>query len=454
MNNMEENTDILSNNLDFSKSLTLSWSHSSIEPWIKAAKEEIAKKYMQIHPKIKIDIIIRHPKNYEEWLKACLAAHSPPDIVTIDSKEYPIAFEPQNGGLIDLKPYLKTLNPYTGQIWGKEFSPQITTYDKYGYYLSIPYQSRFFKFIYNRKHFREIGQNEFPEDWDSFIALLNRLKLNGYIPFGIGTNDNNSILQSLSSLFMDQIYYSQLPMVDVFIKDGRVQKNEMVRAIDSGILKLDNPEIVKVLDLYKDFSIYWNSDFLSLNNSQVRDMFCNGKISIIMGSSWDIPIYTQYTDLEWDVLPFPILDKDNPLSSLKNTLEIDTTQDSHAVTKASESKNNADYAVDFLMSFSTYNAIIQQGKILGSKTEWKILYDQFIPTGKNLPYITPILFTFGDNEITNEIFLQTILLLDGQVNSKQFVDTLSKNTLNKVSIIKKENNWSSDNNYGQWFESK
>lgn len=445
------------NSLDFSKHIKLSWVHSSIEPGIRKAKEEIAKRYMELHPNIEIETIVRHPKDYYEWVKARLAANIPPDIITVDSSNENTLFDKRNNWFVDLRPYLGKRNPYTGLIWQNEFYPTAAVHERDECYTVVPYQLKVSKFIYNTKHFKEIGLTRTPRTWEEFITVLEKLKNKGYIPFGVDISSSNNTLSVLNSLMMDQIYYSKMSEVDVLEKDGIVEENEMVRAVDMGILDMKNPDTVKMLKLYKEFTKYWNKGFAESSDIDLRDMFIKGKVSIILASSWDTPAYTRSKDLEWGVFPFPVLNKELIPSSIEKVLEPGQIQDEHAVTKAAELRGTKDYAIDFLMTFSSYDSMVLLDEAFGvypvsgsGSDDIDIFggqYAQFSQTGEILPYISPMLYDFNDNTLKDNIYKQTILLFEGQITPEKYVDVLSEQTLGKVEEIKQEKGWNKQNNY-------
>lgn len=439
----------------------LTWAHSAVDSRMKNSKEQIAKRYMKMHPEVEIDIVLRHPKDYNEWIKAKLASNSPIDIISVDSREYRSILDWKKGYVVDLKPFLEKKNPYTERIWKEEFTGQQIFQDRNGYITAVPYQMMVSKFVYNKSHFADAGINDIPLTWQDFTGAMEKLKAKGYIPFGAGINDSNELLMFLNSLFMDQVYYSELARVDVFTKDGRVQENEMARAVDKGILDLKHPDLEKVLAVYKKFKSFWNNDFMRLNNSDIRTRFIDGKVSVILGSSWDIPDYSSNPKLDWGILPFPVLDRESIPSSPGKSLEIAPIQDGHAVTVQCRNNGNMGEAVDFLMSFSTYETFVVQDTAVdegsgGTKSGYTVdrrraMHDQFMPSGESIPYITPILFTFGDSSMMDEIYRSTLLFLDGQLSSGEFVEILSVKARARVLQVMKERKWSGDNNYGEWF---
>lgn len=451
-----------SDSMDFSKPLKITWSHCITDSRIRNVQKIISEKYMTLHPNIKIQIIAKHPLDYYDWLKAKVAAADEPDIVTVDN-----IFDRSMVGLrerwfVNMSTYLEKTNPYTGVKWKYEFMQQ-NSWNRLvagSYYTFIPSLPKTTKFIYNKEHFEKAGIKDTPKTWREFIDILKILNENEYIPFGLGIKDSYEQIFLLCNYITDHIYYPEVNEIDVFYRDGVIQMNEMIRAMEMGLIDPRNAEMITALKLFKKFSDYWSDDYVNTTDYDAKLMFVEGKASIILGSSWELPEYLNKGNLKWSSFSFPVITSDDLPSSNNRAMEPEALKTAYAVSRSAVRRKTADYCADFLMTFTSYEAstvldenfsiyrydenyIPNQSKNSASKKNYEASL-----RGEIMPNATPLLYTFDNRDIQNEVCQELVRYIKDEISEEEFLDIREKNTLIYVNKLKKIYGWSHSNDYG------
>ncbi|HHY24438.1 MAG TPA: extracellular solute-binding protein, partial [Clostridiaceae bacterium] len=323
----------------------------------------------------------------------------------------------------------------------------------------IPSIPKTTKFIYNKEHFEKAGIKDAPRTWKEFMDVLKTLDENGYIPFGLGIKDSYEQIFLLCNYITDHIYYPKVSEIDVSYRDGVIQMNEMIRAMEMELIDPRNAEMVTALKLFRDFSEYWSDDYVNTTDYDAKLMFVEGKASIILGSSWELPEYLNKEELKWDSFSFPIITNDVLPSSNNRAMEPEALKTAYAVSRSAIRRKTADYCADFLMTFTSYEA----SAILDENFSIYRYDENYVPShsknsaskknyeaglrGEIMPNATPLLYTFDNRDIQNDVCRELVRYIKGEISAEEFLDIREKNTLIYVDKLKKIYDWSNRNDY-------
>jgi raffinose/stachyose/melibiose transport system substrate-binding protein len=139
---------------------------------------------------------------------------------------------------------------------------------------------------YNADILKKAGYDKFPTTWDEFIAALKKIKELGYTPISMGNKDQwvagTCLLSALGDRFTGTDWFNS-------IRDKK------------GAKFTDKP-FVDTLSAIKELSDIgaFNSDINSLNNSQQRTAYYNGKAAMFLEGGWAVS--SLVTDAPKDIL--------------------------------------------------------------------------------------------------------------------------------------------------------
>ena len=134
-------------------------------------------------------------------------------------------------------------------------------------------------YAYNKTMFDEVGI-EPPKTWGEFMTIQQKLKDAGHTPFMMPMAGPDSFLWSWAEWTI-----SEQLMADV-VKDCNIEApldilndKEIVYCVATGRLSPSDPRIAETWRLLKEWSQYWQNDFLS--PPPETDLFAQGEVAIV-----------------------------------------------------------------------------------------------------------------------------------------------------------------------------
>ncbi|NLW21057.1 MAG: extracellular solute-binding protein [Clostridiales bacterium] len=198
-----------------------------------------------------------------------------------------------NGWAVDLTSLLEE-NPE----WKAIFNPgAFDNFTRDGAIYGVPTQSMVTSVVfYNAALFREMGYDSFPTDWEELYEAAAKFKENGYLLFTMGNKANWPAESCWLSTIGDRL-------------TGTDWTNSIISK--DGTAKFTDPEFVSALEYFQQLALTpgaFNIDINSLDESQGREAFLNGKAGAIVDGSWMISTLEQtrpefFDDLEVAILP-------------------------------------------------------------------------------------------------------------------------------------------------------
>jgi len=218
--------------------------------------------------------------------------------------------------------------------------------------------------VYNKNHFKEIGQEEVPVSWEAFRRLANQLTIRG---------ENNIIVRSgvaMGSANNNEMYPDILGML--FSQGNISVPND-----------LDTTRAADTLLFYTNFVTkdkIWSTDM-----PEATSAFVQGKVSMIFIPSWKlIDVLKNVNDVNFEVgvSEVPQIRVDNPVTWGSYWV--------YVVPKSSQNPNNAWHFINFLaeqeQQLSMFN---ESSKYRAFGTPYSLV--SMTTQLDNSPYLKPVL---------------------------------------------------------------
>ncbi|MEW5817502.1 MAG: extracellular solute-binding protein [Spirochaetota bacterium] len=123
-----------------------------------------------------------------EKLRTEAATDTMPDLFMLKHDRSEFNVMAQSGRVVDLNPYIEA-DPTLKATLNDPISLRAYR-DENGRQLGLPYAKANVGIYYNTELFRKAGINTFPETWDDFFAVCDKLKAAGITPISLMTGDN------------------------------------------------------------------------------------------------------------------------------------------------------------------------------------------------------------------------------------------------------------------------
>jgi len=229
----------------------------------------LIEKFKEAHPDVTFDEEIQSHDNYETKVKTLAAANELPDLFLV--KPSMVSTFVENGLLLPLNDQLDknaawkngfvegVLEPYT--IDGKTYGVQMTGGPTHVIY-------------YNKDLIAKAGFEQFPQTWTEFETLIKELVKQKVTPIALGNKGkwvaNSSYLSTLGDRFTGTEWFNSL-------------------AANEGA-KFTDPEFVQALSALNNLVTIgaFNKDMNSIDNSQQRTVYYNGKAAMFIEGSWAV----------------------------------------------------------------------------------------------------------------------------------------------------------------------
>jgi len=340
---------------------------------------------------------------YEEKMRTSIAAGSVPDIfiTKAGSKIEPFF---KSGKLMDLTSYMN-------EGWKDRFVGNILNTATYnGKILAIPYEFAITPVLYNETLLKDAGYDTFPETYDEFFVMCEKLKANGVIPLSLMTSDN---------AWTAMLWYSQL--LHAFGGPDIYEKG------------FDDPAYVKAAQAMKKMFEYTTSDAVGANAAVAAGHFLSGRTVMLMNGPWFIGRIKSegsgefYTHVAVANAPAYIGEKGEKGG------EVGFVQ---ALICAGNQKDmgKEEAVVKFLkyltMPDNVKRLSIDSGALfvikteMGAGDEMERLQKQMVELSNNAPYVIPHFNMSVNQEVATEFPQALSSMILGETSPEQFIETL------------------------------
>ncbi|MBM7567193.1 ABC-type glycerol-3-phosphate transport system substrate-binding protein [Paenibacillus sacheonensis] len=385
------------------------------------------------------------------WVTTQLIGNNAPDLF---QSKYLWSQEDYGKGLVaELTGDLAQPNPYAdGADWRGTLSDTVMANmfvpgtDKFA---GIPTYSATIRLFYNKDLFDKAGVTALPETWNDFLAAQDLILKSGVTPMAIGFAKQGGdrpdwMLRYLSDQTVEQL----VPKMDL---DGNklVGSNEIVAAIDGGLLDFAKEPWKDVFPILKDWTRFWPKGFNGVTVDDAAEMFLRGDAAMILAT----PDFTkQLEGMNYGVMRVPHLTKENhPMAENKYYEVASGNPDGVYVMPKTISAEKKAGAVDFLMyltSPSVQKAIAEQlfrVPVL-KNADLPENIKQFLAV--NEPFKMNLFGPAFSKNLYDTFGKDGQLYLDGSMSLDAFLGKMNGVAKQEADALKQSQGWNEANGYG------
>ncbi|MDI7246480.1 MAG: extracellular solute-binding protein [Bacillota bacterium] len=407
----------------------------------------VIERYQKSHPDVAVKYMTIPSTEYHTWHLTQLAGGDPPDIMQNNWA----AEDFRKGLIVSLDEYISKVNPYTGNIWKDMFEPgsldSFVSRDPVTRKLiGIPVNWSSFAFFYNKDVFKKLGLAP-PKTWAEWFQVAEKLKAADYIPQA-ATFTGGPEVWSVGYI-EGTMWQTWVPKLDVLQPNGQVDLNELVRAIQLDLIKVDDPQFRAPYEFLKKWSEYWQAGAVGATDHS--RLWMTGKAAFFMAGSWALQSIEENKDRGFDygIFVFPDITRETSPYATGSTCRPGEAGITWSIPAATVKRGNLDLAIDFLQFMtSPENATVLEKAynmppIIKGVEPDNPKVKAFVAPEANPRIQLSLTGPFGDMKFKN---LQ--LLLSGGLTMDKFVQTLGREMKRAAEQLARENNWTSQNNWG------
>ncbi|SCK56531.1 ABC transporter substrate-binding protein [Streptomyces sp. WMMB 322] len=158
------------------------------------------------------------------------------------------------------------------QPWRSRFDPKYVKDGRSGgKQLGFPYQVVFNMPVVNKELVEKASRGKAPKDWDSFLALCDRLKSQGHTPIAWPGGDPGNAGQLFNCMVMNN-----------------APSPDMCTRIESGEYKCTDDWFITTLKQYAQLRPFFQSDATGTAMEPCQQIFADGKAAMLATGSYDI----------------------------------------------------------------------------------------------------------------------------------------------------------------------
>ncbi|MEW6227259.1 MAG: ABC transporter substrate-binding protein [Bacillota bacterium] len=409
--------------------------------------DTVIARYQKFHPDVDVKYITIPSTEYHTWHLTQLAGGDPPDIMQNNwgSEDF------RKGLIVSLDEFINKTNPYTGKTWKDMFESGsldgfVSTDPITRKLIGIPVNWSSFAFFYNKDVFKKLGL-EPPKTWVQWFEMAEKLKAAGYIPQA-ATFTGGPEVWSVGYI-EGTMWQSWVPKLDVLQPNGQVDLNELVRAIQLDLIKADDPQFQAPYEFLKKWSQYWQAG--AVGAADHGRLWTTGKAALFMAGSWMLQSIEENKERGFDygIFVFPDITRETSPYATGSTCRPGEAGITWTIPTATVKRGNLGLAIDFLQFMTApENATVLENAynmppIIKDVEPANPKVKAFVAPEANPKIQLSLTGPFGDMKFKN---LQ--LLLSGSLTMDKFVQTLGREMKRAAEQLARENNWTSQNNWG------
>jgi ABC-type glycerol-3-phosphate transport system substrate-binding protein len=351
--------------------------------------QRVIKAYEKLHPGVTIQIQSSPPGDTMIWEKTMLAGGTTaPDIMVpaIYQQEW---VDLPKGFWLDVTPYVMAPDPYVpgNKRWYDLIDKQMIESLRFvdGRFFAFPVASNEAAVWYNKDIFSKVGV-EVPTTWQQFIAVQQKIKQAGYIPyeFGLGDQLSGDPDPSFMSIIENMVMDATIHKLDVN-HDGTIDLKELVSGIKSHVFSPHNSDYQEVWRLMKDWSAYWEPGAAGVSDTGTP--FLTGKVAMVYTNpSTYFESLLSKAQIHYGFFRFPQV---TPASSSFATPGVKGTGVGgswwgfvYGLTNAAKARGNVPLAVDFMYYFTAPQNIVALNAAKGQPPVSKAEVAHLDPIGR------------------------------------------------------------------------
>lgn len=233
------------------------------------------------HPNIRIKFTPTNPPDYNAVLRTQLTGGTGPDLMYVRS--YKVGQDLYADGflepLTELLPILEE-NYTVGSLeaWSLDGVP-----------FAVPFMAVSHGIYYNVDLFKKHNL-EIPQTWEELLAVAEKLKAAGVIPFANGSKDEWD---------MNEIVFMNLLPNFIGGRDARLE-------YETGQAPFNDEKMVSAFQALQDLAPYLPVGQEGVSYYDAQQLFLLGRAAMFFGGSWDVAFFVaSEPDFEWSVFATP-----------------------------------------------------------------------------------------------------------------------------------------------------
>ena len=336
-----------------------------IEP-LQAAWEKALELYKKAQPGISIEETTIPAGDYgpmTQFITTGQAAGNLPDLVNHWVGPTNREEDENKSPWVRTTDYLDATNPYTGNVWRKDFEPDVLAYQlgtlQYNYALAVDRNA--FAWVYNKTLFDQKGW-KVPQKYSEFTKLLATIKQAGVIPIAEYATPTSWITNHpirLALVSMQRPMWTKLTGSPE-IRSLRTQ--QQYEGYTCGIFDYNDPAMKTAFEIGKAANKHCPPGHWSLNRQQTFELFWAQQGAMVWFTTDFIVMADRLKQsgqlkFEWDTFPTPEYDKET-IGDVKALPIADISERGRQYAipasnfRADKDKKGEEMAVDFLRFLS------------------------------------------------------------------------------------------------------
>lgn len=268
--------------------ITLHFLHKWPNPDYNFFFEDIVKKYMELHPNVKIEMEAAGDEPIKDKLKIVMGTDKQPDVFFSWSGEFAKNYI-RSGNALDLTPYLEKNKEWKDDFMMAGLEPFMND----GKYYGIPYRINGKFFVYNKKMFEDNGCKA-PETWKEFMEVCETLKGKApAAPIGLG-----NIYPWAACHYITGLNQKCVPQ-DVRMKDYTASEGEYT-----------DPGYIRALNYLKEIEDkgYFQEGVNSTEHNMSLEMFYGGQVAMVYIELEEFQDVQEKMGDNWGFFPLPAIE--------------------------------------------------------------------------------------------------------------------------------------------------
>jgi raffinose/stachyose/melibiose transport system substrate-binding protein len=299
--------------------VTLRFAHWQLEAGMREAFDVVARRYMELHPEVRVEQLAVPGAVYKQWLNTQLAGGTVPDLVSFNSADLTLVAQlPRHFEAITR--WLEEPNPYNagtrlaGVPWRLTFIDggrnRSTYLDQYRNYYAVGLSAHTMRMFYNRDLLREItGRDVPPQNFREWLELGKKVRAHRPgLQAVAGARENMLwmvpmvVNQGISRWLLASDYELRFSAtaVDFF--------GDLLR----GRWNLRSPEMQKALRIALAFGGEMPPGFLQIDRDSALQAFLRGDAFSIPSGTWDYPTMRAQGSFKIGAFRLPVPTDDDP----------------------------------------------------------------------------------------------------------------------------------------------
>ncbi len=401
-----------------------------------------------------VELVLVPDNNYRTWMVTQQAAGSMPDVVLTRMAWVWEDFAKEQ--VHDLTPYLEKESPYNpGKPWKDTFLPSFykdSINPANGVLNSVPAFTAMIRILYNQELFDKAGIAKAPTTWLEFIDANKKLKESGVVPMAMSGQSNSHISWFLTSIFgqLDEQLRKQMDTDG----DNMVIKNELARATDLGLIDYTKYPFKDGLELFKDFSQYWNTDFNGIDEKTAEQLWLTGQAAMLIFNSANLSLVEDMEgrDFAYGGFPIPVITKEQFPDAMEKSVMLGGAANESWAVSSTVKGEKLDAAIDLIQYLTSPDVEGQLGEALSylptitnanlpEKLQGFVMQNEDI---RRANYTGPATI----KEFSDFLIKSMQLYLGGSVDTNKLTSELNAEWKKGMDNAKNTNGWTEANKYG------